>query len=101
MPRPTGAAGPGAGHWLVAYGGYGEAQADVRCAWSPVEGGYVLEFLLPARVLAPAAMEGGTVMGLNFALSNDGVPVEQFFSDKNRDRGWGSPIRWGAVRLAE
>jgi len=98
---PAPAAGPGAGHWLVAYGGYGEAQADVRCAWSPVEGGYVLEFLLPARVLAPAAMEAGTVMGLNFALSNDGVPVEQFYSDKNRDRGWGTPIRWGAVRLAE
>jgi predicted phosphodiesterase len=98
---PDPAAGPGPGHSLVAYGREGEAQAGIRCAWRPVEGGYALEFFLPAEVLAPAAMRAGTVMGLNFALSNDGVPVEQFYSDKNRDRGWGTPITWGCVRLSE
>jgi len=98
---PDPAAGPGAGRWLVAYGRTGEERAGIQCAWRPVQGGYALEFFLPAQVLAPAVMEGGTVMGLNFALSDDGVPVEQFYSDKNRDRSWGTPIRWGAIRLSE
>ena len=92
--------GPGAGYSLVAYGGLGEAQTGVRCAWSPIEGGYALEFFLPAEALAPAAMRAGTVVGFNFALSDDGAPVEQFYCDKNENRAWGTPVRWGAVRLA-
>jgi predicted phosphodiesterase len=98
---PAPATGPGAGQALVAYGGLGEAQMGIRCAWAPTEGGYALEFFLPAEALAPAAMKAGTVMGLNFALSNDGAPVEQFYCDKNENRAWGAPIRWGAVRLAK
>jgi len=58
----------------------------------------VLEFVIPAARLEPARMEAGCVLGLNFALSNDGRPVEQFYSDKD-PVGWRSPVTWGAVRL--
>ena len=93
--------GPGPGHCLVAYAGSPEAQAGVRCAWSGVDGGYALEFFVPADALGLAAMEAGRVLGFNFALSNDGAPVEQFYSDKNRDHGWRTPLTWGALRLAK
>jgi len=91
--------GPGPAHVLTAYGDQGR-QSGIQCAWRPVRGGYVLEFFIPAATLEPAKMAAGSVLGLNFARSDDGVPVEQFYCDKNPD-GWQKPILWGAVRLVE
>jgi predicted phosphodiesterase len=95
---PAPEAGPGAARVLVAYDPGGADKAPVACAWRPAPGGYVLEFLIPAARLEPARMEAGCVLGLNFALSNGGRPVEQFYSDKD-PLGWRSPVTWGAVRL--
>jgi len=83
---------------MVAYDARAD-EAGIECAWAAADDGYVLEFFIPARTLAPARMQAGTMIGLNFALSDDGVPVEQFYSDKNDSSGWRTPITWGAVRL--
>lgn len=91
--------GPGPAHVLTAYGDQGR-QSGIQCTWRPVRGGYVLEFFIPAATLEPAKMAAGSVLGLNFARSDHGVPVEQFYCDKNPD-GWQKPILWGAVRLVE
>jgi len=72
----------------------------VKCAWLPVEGGYAMEFMIPADFLAPARMEAGSKMGLNFCLNDDGRPVRQFYSDK-RNNGWHTPFGWGIVVLSK
>lgn len=91
--------GPGPAHVVTAYGDAGR-DSGVRCAWRPTAGGYALEFFIPAATLGPAKMATGSVLGMNFALSDDGTAVQQFYCDKNGD-GWQTPIMWGAVRLVE
>jgi hypothetical protein len=101
MLSPDPENGPGRGHVLVAYGANRDRAEEIACEWRPADAGYALEFLLPAEFLAPARMSPGTIIGLNFALSDDGTAVEQFYSDKNTYDGWQSPLTWGAVRLEE
>ena len=86
---------------MIAYGANRGRETGIQCAWQPSAGGYTLEFFIPAAVLRPARMQVGTKLGMNFALNNDGKAVEQFYSDKDVDRGYRTPISWGAVRLAE
>ncbi|MFO8007234.1 MAG: sialate O-acetylesterase, partial [Candidatus Brocadiia bacterium] len=93
--------GPGDGRILVAYGPGDHGRKGFECAWQPTGDGYALEFLIPASALAPARMEPGEKLGANLALNNDGTAVEQFFSDKDRGNGWGRPVTWGCIRLAE
>jgi len=90
--------GPGEGHFLIAYGANRGKESGARCRWRPSANGYVIELFIPAGMLAPAKMQAGTVIGLNFALNDDGRPTQQFYSDKAGD-GWRSPILWGAIRL--
>lgn len=95
-PAPESGAGPA--HFTVAHGAGEEEDTGVQSAWRPANGGYSLEFFLPAALLKPAHLREGTVMGLNLVLNDDGGVVRQFYSDKG-DGGWRRPITWGAVRL--
>jgi len=86
---------------VIPYGGPADWEDELVSAWKPTETGYVVEFLIPADLLAPAAMEAGTMMGLNFAIDNGGVAVVQFYTDKDQDEAYRKPSLWGAVVLAE
>jgi hypothetical protein len=101
MLSPAPDAGPGRAHVTVAYGANSGKADEIECEWRPATGGYVMEFLIPAAFLQPAQMAPGSVLGLNFALSDDGSAVEQFYSDKDTYDGWQSPLTWGAVVLEE
>jgi hypothetical protein len=92
--------GPGPAHVLIAHGPREHAEG-VRCAWDRTQDGYALEFFISASLLAPADIGPGEKLGMNLALNDDGEAVEQFYSDKNRNRGWGRPITWGCVELSE
>ncbi|MCK4874131.1 MAG: metallophosphoesterase [Phycisphaerales bacterium] len=76
------------------------ARIGVRCAWTPTEHGYLLEFVLPAEALRPATLTPGQKIGLNFTVCDDGQPIEQFYSDKSERDGYRKPITWGAIELA-
>lgn len=86
---------------VIPYGGSADREDELVCSWRPGENGYILEFRIPAELLAPASMEPGTKMGLNYAFDNGGVPVEQFYTDKDENEAYRKPSLWGAVILAE
>jgi hypothetical protein len=96
---------PGKDLWpagvFIPYGSNVGKEGQVESAWYPVEGGYRLEVLIPAAMLAPASMTAGTRLGMNFAVSDDGRAVEQFHCDKVLHHGWNAPVRWGVVELVE
>lgn len=96
-PLPDKGAGPG--HVMIPYGAAEDKPDKVQCAWKPAADGYVMEFLIPAELLKPAKLEAGTKIGMNFCLSDDGKPVEQFFTDKNKDESYWTPSTWGVVEL--
>jgi hypothetical protein len=73
--------------------------SGLRAAWQPREGGYVLEFFVPAEVLSPAKLQPGTTLGFNFALYDDGAPLELFFCTPKHG-GYARPDLWGAVKLS-
>jgi sialate O-acetylesterase len=97
-PDPSGEEGRGLS--FVAFGPKTD-KAKLDCQWKKTADGYVLEFLIPARVLKPAKMAAGSKIGCNFALDHDGKAVEQFFVDKSADESWGVPAAWGLLRLAK
>ncbi len=70
------------------------------CRWRPTSQGYALEFHLPASCLAPAQAAPRQQIGLNFALNNGGHPVQQFYSDKNKHKGYANPFTWGIVHFS-
>ncbi len=75
-----------------------DVQGKVKAAWKRTDGGYALEFLIPAEVLAPGQMLAGTRLGFNYCLSNGGKPMELFFCDKDHG-GFAIPALWGALEL--
>jgi len=91
--------GPGAALKRIACGADMFRASDIQCAWQPTEAGYNLEFHIPAELLAPASMEAGTEIGLNFVVTSAGDITEQFYSNKNLYDGWGRPITWGIVKF--
>ena len=95
------ALGPGPGEGVgLAMRAFGQAEGEgPRCAWQHVKGGYAMEFFIPSTDLKPAAWRAGTKMGLDFARSDDGRPIEQFYTHKQDNSGWESPILWGIVIL--
>jgi hypothetical protein len=76
-------------------------QNRVSAAWAKTASGYILEFLVPARLLRPAKMESGTKIGFNVVINDDGKPAAQFLSDKNKDQGFKKPATWGAAVLRQ
>ncbi|MFO8008295.1 MAG: sugar-binding protein [Candidatus Brocadiia bacterium] len=99
-PTESPGEGPNKVHVLVAWGASQGKESLLRGAWLPTDGGYAMEVFVPADVLAPANMQAGHVMGLNFALNNDGHAVEQFYCDKDSQEAYARPMLWGAVKLA-
>ncbi len=98
-PTDSPGQGPNKAHVLIPWGASQGKESLLRGAWLPTDGGYAMEVFVPADVLAPARMQAGHVMGLNFALNNDGHAVEQFYCDKDTQQAYGSPMLWGAIRL--
>ena len=74
--------------------------AGAICAWKKVDGGYVLEFLIPADRLVPAKMEDGTKIGFNFALDDEGKTAEWFYN-YGITGCWHRPTKWGAAKLVK
>ena len=75
----------------------------IQAQWKKMadQPGYMVEFMIPADQMAPAQMQAGTKIGLNFATNNDGRPVVQFFSDKSTDQGFRTPKSWGSAILVK
>jgi beta-lactamase regulating signal transducer with metallopeptidase domain len=96
MPGPAGE--PGVVSAVVAWGS-ARGSAEIAGAWRPTQDGYEMEALIPAAALDPAPMRRGTVMGLNFALDNEGRAVEQFYCDKDTDSAYARPALWGALQF--
>jgi hypothetical protein len=84
---------------VVAWGGDKDTPEGVQTAWKKTDTGYVIEFFIPKKVMAPAKLVDGTKIGMNYSIDNAGKPVEQFFSDKDTDTGYANPSTWGALIL--
>ncbi|MBI5724679.1 MAG: hypothetical protein HZA50_12020, partial [Planctomycetes bacterium] len=91
----------GNGVTAIGWGSEIDTKDNLQCAWKKTSDGYSLEFFIPARVLEPAKMQVGAMMGLNFALDNNGKAMEQFFRDKDVENAYRRPALWGVVELAE
>jgi cellulose/xylan binding protein with CBM9 domain len=76
-----------------------DGEAGIVAKWKKTKTGYVIEFLFPAKALAPAKMVAGTKIGLNFAIDDDGAPVAQFYCDKSTDEAYRTPELWGTIVL--
>jgi outer membrane protein assembly factor BamB len=70
----------------------------ITATWKPTADGYRIEFFIPARELQ-VNMAGGARWGFNYAVDQRGKAVEQFFSDKGVDNGYGNPSTWGEIIL--
>jgi hypothetical protein len=75
-----------------------EVKDQLQAAAVPTKDGYTLEFFIPAKVMAPAKLQAGTKIGLNYALSDDGKTVETFFCSKDFG-GFAISALWGAIEL--
>ncbi|HEY3322485.1 MAG TPA: sugar-binding protein [Planctomycetota bacterium] len=97
---PNPAKGAGKGIVVVPQGS--AAPDKIESKWKPVEGGYVLEFFIPATQLKLTPKEGADI-GFNYAIDDvDGKGVvEQFYSDKDTDDGYKTPKSWGAIKLGK
>jgi hypothetical protein len=73
----------------------------VSTAWRKTDAGYDLEFLIPAKALAPAKSADGTALGFHYVLTVGGAPVETFVDTAPFQSVTGSPIFLGTLRLAE
>jgi hypothetical protein len=73
----------------------------ITASWKAAEGGYNIEFLIPAKALKPAKMAADTKMSFNYSIDIDGKATEQFFSDKDTDDGYKTPKNWGMIQLAK
>jgi len=76
-------------------------QDQVDAAWAKTSNGYQVEFMIPVNLLDPAEMQAGTKISFNVVINNNGKPVAQFLSDKNKDQGFKKPATWGAAVLSD
>jgi hypothetical protein len=84
----------------VPYGSGAFGQSEELAGFSSkTEAGYVLEFRIPEKIMAPAELKPGTTFGLDFAVDNAGEPVAQFFNDKQLENGYANPDTWGMAKL--
>jgi Carbohydrate family 9 binding domain-like len=74
--------------------------AGLESAWKKIDGGYTLEFLIPAAELRPAKMEDGTKIGFNCALDDDGKSAEWFYNS-HITGCWHRPTKWAAAKLVK
>ncbi len=84
---------------IVPWGGTYNSEKNIKVASKKTDTGYVLEFFIPKTEMAPAKLEAGTKIGMNFAVDNNGEPAEQFFADKNTNEAYRTPKEWGAIQL--
>jgi hypothetical protein len=77
----------------------GHIVADkVHAVWKPQAGGYLIEFFVPATEIK-LVMKDGAKIGMNYSVDDKGVSIEEFFTDKDMDSGFCSPLRWGVITL--
>ncbi len=74
-----------------------ETAPPVMAAWKKTETGWIVEFLIPAGLLAPATLKSGTVIGFNAVHLDGGQAKASTWNDWE----WHSPFLWGAIKLAE
>jgi hypothetical protein len=73
---------------------------QIKAQWKPIPGGYALEFFIPAAQLK-ATFQPGTRFGMNYAVDDDGIAVEEFYADKDMNSAFASPSRWGVIELGK
>jgi hypothetical protein len=94
-PNPAGGAGP----CVVAKASGSIDPKTVTSQWKKTDDGYRLEFFIPAKSLAPTRFAAGTKIGFNYSVDDNGKSVEQFFSNKDVDEGYRTPMTWGVIQL--
>jgi hypothetical protein len=88
----------GAGRAIV-IAASGPIPADrIDAHWRPMPGGYALEFFVPAAQLK-VAFHDGLTLGMNYAVDDKGIAIEEFYHDKDMDSGFCSPYTWGMIAL--
>lgn len=73
----------------------------VEAAWAETAQGYVVEFMIPAKLLSRAKITPESKIGFNVVIVDDGKPAAQFLSDKTKDQGFKRPSTWGAAVMAK
>ena len=86
----------GDGNTLIAFG-KGDVPPTVK--WKKTGTGYTMEVFVPVAALKPAKWKAGTKFGFDYALSNDGVRVEQYNKLESPVMQFKSPLQWGALVL--
>jgi len=94
-----------------------DGKAGIVAKWAKTADGYIVEFLLPAKMLVlpkkpateekpdptkepePVKLVAETKLGLNFAHNDGGEAKAQFYCDKNTDEAFQTPKLWGTVIL--
>ncbi len=104
-PLPANGPGPAGSRlsWPEPDGSWGLLSGEdigLECAWAPTEGGYVMEFLIPASELLPAVMEEGTMVGMELFLRDYRGKTTHMVTDVGYDNDWARPATWTPVRLA-
>jgi hypothetical protein len=94
--------GPDGRAFLWVGGGDGSVpdESDFTTRWKRTPTGYVIEFRLSPKAIAPAAPVAGTKIGFHYVINNDGEAVEQFTMDKDFSNSWRRPDQYGVIQLA-
>jgi len=102
--------GTGLGFWTIPYGAHKSEKtmpskkhvpgsSQIACAYKRYPGRYVMEFYIPAAMLAPAEMIARTRITLHFSVRNDGWAVQNFAVDGTVNSAYRRPITWRTVYL--
>jgi hypothetical protein len=71
----------------------------VQAAWKRTATGYTMEFLVPARVLAPAALQPGSQIGLAVMLRDGSSSPVGWLAAGVGDDAWARPDKWARILL--
>jgi hypothetical protein len=84
---------------LVQAGALEARNLDAR--WEKTTDGYLLEFRIPAKALAPARFVSGGTLGFNFVVHGGaGQEVEQFVDGRRFQTVRSTPVFWGKLKFA-
>lgn len=63
--------------------------------------GVELTFFIPAGEFKQPGLTIGTKLGFQYAITQNGKVVEQFFCDKDEDEHYATPSSWGVIQLGK